>query len=139
MTRSGMATASSGVFHQTYLLAKGFKASGFAGIIVKPSEALNAYRAEIRRIVESNHACNARVFGSVIDGDDTEHSDLDLLVDATPDTSLMDNARIQNSGARLKIAQIYNLLHWSPRRQRTIPNGKWKLENASSGSEIYVR
>lgn len=63
---------------------------------MKPSEALNAYRAEIRHIVESNHACNARVFGSVIDGDDTEDSDLDLLIDPTPDTSLMDIARIQN-------------------------------------------
>ncbi len=63
---------------------------------MRPSEALNAYRAEIRHIVESNRARNARVFGSVIEGDDTEDSDLDLLVDPTPDTSLMDIARIQN-------------------------------------------
>jgi uncharacterized protein len=64
---------------------------------MKPSEALNAHREAIRHVVESHRASNARVFGSVIHGDDTESSDLDLLVDPTPDTSLMDIARIQNS------------------------------------------
>lgn len=63
---------------------------------MKPSEALQLHRAEIRQIVESHRARNARVFGSVIHGDDTDGSDLDLLVDPTPDTSLMDIARIQN-------------------------------------------
>ena len=48
---------------------------------MKPSEALNKYRSEIRRIVEQNNANNPRVFGSVTRGDDTEDSDLDLLVD----------------------------------------------------------
>ena len=47
-------------------------------------------------MVESNHALNARVFGSVIRGEDIEGSDLDLLIDTTPDTSLLDIARIQN-------------------------------------------
>lgn len=68
---------------------------------MKPSEALNSYRAEIRQVVESNHARNPRVFGSVIHGDDTEESDLDLLVDPTPDTSLMDIAKIQGRLQRL--------------------------------------
>jgi predicted nucleotidyltransferase len=68
---------------------------------MKPSEALNSYRAEIRQVVEANHARNPRVFGSVIHGDDTEDSDLDLLVDPTPDTSLMDIAKIQGRLQRL--------------------------------------
>ena len=63
---------------------------------VKPSEALKNHRAEIVQIVEANRACNARVFGSVIHGNDTEDSDLDLLIDPTPETSLLDIARIQN-------------------------------------------
>lgn len=63
---------------------------------MKPSIALAAHREDIRRIVESNRARNARVFGSVIHGDDTDDSDLDLLVDPTPDTSLLDIAKIQN-------------------------------------------
>ena len=32
-------------------------------------------------MVELNGACNPRVFGSVLHGDDTSDSDLDLLVD----------------------------------------------------------
>lgn len=62
---------------------------------MKPSIALQSHRDAIRRIVESHRARNARVFGSVIHGDDTDGSDLDLLVDPTPDTTLMDVAAIQ--------------------------------------------
>lgn len=62
---------------------------------MKPSEALIAHREDIRRVVEQNHARNPRVFGSVLHGRDTEKSDIDLLVDPTPDTTLMDLARIQ--------------------------------------------
>ncbi len=62
---------------------------------MKPSAALAANRAEIHRIVHMNHATNARVFGSVLHGEDTENSDLDLLVDTTPQTSLLDIARIK--------------------------------------------
>ena len=62
---------------------------------MRPSEALEANRAEIHRIVKTNNAVNARVFGSVLRGEDTEGSDLDLLVDTTPETSLLDIARIK--------------------------------------------
>ena len=48
---------------------------------MKPSEALLLHRNDIRRVVELNNARNPRVFGSVLHGDDTEDSDLDLLVD----------------------------------------------------------
>lgn len=62
---------------------------------MRPSEALARHRDEIRRIVSANRSANPRVFGSVLRGDDEEGSDLDLLVDPTPETSLMDVARIQ--------------------------------------------
>lgn len=62
---------------------------------MRPSQALRAHREEIRLIVEQNHARNARVFGSIVHGNDTEGSDLDLLVDSTPKTTLFDLARIQ--------------------------------------------
>ncbi|QBQ98151.1 nucleotidyltransferase family protein [Paraburkholderia pallida] len=62
---------------------------------MRPSEALRAHRAEIRQIVASHHATNARVFGSSARAEDDEDSDLDLLVDPTPQTSLFDLARIQ--------------------------------------------
>ncbi|MCP3718011.1 MULTISPECIES: nucleotidyltransferase family protein [Paraburkholderia] len=63
---------------------------------MRPSEALRAHRAEIRAIVASHHATNARVFGSSAREEDDEDSDLDLLVDPTPQTSLFDLARIQS-------------------------------------------
>lgn len=63
---------------------------------MKPSEVLNAHREAIRIVVDSHRGSNPRVFGSVVHGDDVEGSDLDLLIDPTPETSLMDIARIQN-------------------------------------------
>ncbi len=63
---------------------------------MKPSEALQLHRTDIRRIVEQNDARNPRVFGSTVHGDDTESSDLDLLVDPVDGkTTLISLARIQ--------------------------------------------
>ena len=64
-------------------------------ILVKPSVALNAHRAEIRKIVESNRASNARVFGSVLRGEDTVESDLDLLVEPQPGMTLLNVGAIE--------------------------------------------
>jgi uncharacterized protein len=41
------------------------------------------------------------VFGSVVHGDDTELSDLDILIDPTAETTLMDVAGIQVELERL--------------------------------------
>ncbi len=57
---------------------------------MKPSAALDAHREEIRRVVEAHRARNPRVFGSVLDGTDTEASDLDLLIDPAPGMTLFD-------------------------------------------------
>ncbi len=62
---------------------------------MRPSEALAAHRDVIRRVVLANRASNPRIFGSVAKGEDTEGSDLDLLVDGTDDMSLFDLARIE--------------------------------------------
>ncbi|WP_373992129.1 nucleotidyltransferase family protein [Duganella sp. BuS-21] len=63
---------------------------------MKPSNAFQAHRAAIRVIVERYRACNPRVFGSVAQGCDTEHSDLDILVDPTPETTLLDIGAIRH-------------------------------------------
>ncbi len=63
---------------------------------MKPSEALRIHRDAIRRVVESHRACNARVFGSVVHGDDSEGSDLDILIDPTPETTLFDIGAIRH-------------------------------------------
>ena len=60
-----------------------------------PSTALQTYREQIRLVVLAHHASNVRVFGSVIRGEDTNNSDLDLLIDPTPETSLMDIGAIR--------------------------------------------
>jgi predicted nucleotidyltransferase len=62
---------------------------------MKPSQALQTHRDEIRRVVLAHRAKNPRVFGSVLSGQDTEDSDLDILIDTPPSTSLMDVAAIQ--------------------------------------------
>ena len=64
---------------------------------MRPSEAIQEHREAIRRIVRENRSENPRVFGSVLHGDDVDGSDLDLLIDPTRETSLMDVARIQDS------------------------------------------
>jgi predicted nucleotidyltransferase len=63
---------------------------------VKPSDAFQTHRAAIRRIVEAHRACNPRVFGSVAQGCDKEGSDLDVLVDPTPETTLFDIGAIRH-------------------------------------------
>jgi len=62
---------------------------------MKPSQALAAHRSEIREIVLAHRADNARVFGSVAKGLDTEDSDLDILVDPTANTTLFDLGAIR--------------------------------------------
>lgn len=63
---------------------------------MRPSQALAVHREAIRRVVETHRACNARVFGSVVHGDDTEDSDLDILIDPTPETTLFDIGAIRH-------------------------------------------
>jgi uncharacterized protein len=62
---------------------------------MKPSEALPQYRERIRQLVSEAGMANPRVFGSVLRGEDTEESDLDLLVDPAPRASLLAMERLQ--------------------------------------------
>jgi uncharacterized protein len=62
---------------------------------MRPSLALNTHREAIRSIALRHRVTNVRVFGSVVHGNDTDGSDLDLLVDPTAETTMMDIARIQ--------------------------------------------
>ena len=63
---------------------------------MKPSLVLASNRDAIRRVVESHRACNPRIFGSVVHGKDTESSDLDILIDPTPETTLFDIGAIRH-------------------------------------------
>ena len=56
---------------------------------MKPSDALAVHRDELRQLVSRYAVARPRVYGSVLTGKDDEESDLDLLVDATPSTTLL--------------------------------------------------
>lgn len=57
---------------------------------MRPSDAVAIHSAASRQMVEAQRAENAPAFGSVQPGQDTEGSDLDILVDPTPETTLLD-------------------------------------------------
>ncbi|KLD78904.1 nucleotidyltransferase family protein [Xanthomonas hyacinthi] len=73
---------------------------------MKPSLALETHREAIRRIVAAHNAGNPRVFGSVAHGQDSEDSDLDLLIDPTPETSLFDIGAIRHELLQLLGVQV---------------------------------
>jgi predicted nucleotidyltransferase len=66
---------------------------------MKPSEVLPLHRETIRQLVLEAGMANPRVFGSVVRCEDNEESDLDILVDPGPGTSLMTMVRVQDEFA----------------------------------------
>ena len=62
---------------------------------MKPSDALRLNRTAVRAAVSRFRTANPRVFGSVLTGTDQEGSDLDVLVDALPGTTLFDLGGLQ--------------------------------------------
>src|SRR5258708_19239112 len=61
---------------------------------MKPSIALQAHREQVREVLERFRMRNPRIFGSSSRNEDTEKSDLDILVDAPPGASLYDLAQV---------------------------------------------
>jgi predicted nucleotidyltransferase len=57
---------------------------------MRPSIALQAHRVAVREIALRHRVRDVRVFGSALHGADAEGSDLDLLVDPLPGTTLFD-------------------------------------------------
>jgi predicted nucleotidyltransferase len=64
---------------------------------MKPSETLEANRSAVLSIATQMGMGNIRVFGSVLHGCDTEGSDIDLLVDAPENATLLDMVALQNA------------------------------------------
>ena len=71
---------------------------------MRPSQVLDLHRTRIRQIALSHHVRDIRVFGSALRGDDVEGSDLDLLVEPTPETTLFDIGAI-----RFELKQLLGL------------------------------
>jgi predicted nucleotidyltransferase len=64
---------------------------------MKPSQALLMHRESVLSIAATMGMTNGRVFGSVFWGEDTEKSDIDLLVDAPERATLLDMVALQNA------------------------------------------
>jgi predicted nucleotidyltransferase len=62
---------------------------------MRPSQALESNRAAIRDIAARHRVRAVRVLGSVVRGTDIDGSDLDLLVEPTDQTTLLDIGKIQ--------------------------------------------
>lgn len=62
---------------------------------MRPSEALGRNREAIREATKRFNAANPRVFGSVARGEDKDGSDIDILVDALPGSTLFSLGGLQ--------------------------------------------
>jgi predicted nucleotidyltransferase len=69
-----------------------FEASAAFGTTMKSSLSLKMHMNEVGRILERRGMRNPRLFGSTARGEDTGRSDVDILVEAPPGTSLFDLA-----------------------------------------------
>ena len=59
---------------------------------MRPSEALAKHRDEVLAILARYPVSNPRIFGSVARGEDTDGSDLDMVIDVTGPFSYFDMA-----------------------------------------------
>jgi predicted nucleotidyltransferase len=66
-----------------------------AGSIMRPFISLENNRSQVREVLRRFGMTTPRVFGSAVRGEDTDKSDLDILVDAPPGTSLYDLAAVE--------------------------------------------
>ena len=63
---------------------------------MRPSQALHQHRDAVCLAAARYRVVNPRVFGSAMRGEDHEGSDLDLLVDPLPGTTLLDLGGLQD-------------------------------------------
>ena len=62
---------------------------------MKINDLLQQNREEVLKLAHQHGASRVRVFGSVAKGEDTEASDLDLLVEMEPERDLLDMVAIK--------------------------------------------
>jgi predicted nucleotidyltransferase len=62
---------------------------------MKPSQSLDLKRTAVLEAAVRYRTANPRVFGSVVHGRDVDGSDLDVLVDPSPGTTLFDLGGLQ--------------------------------------------
>lgn len=83
---------------------------------MKLSELVKAKRSDILRLSEKYGARNVRLFGSVLHGEESEESDLDLLVKFESSRSLLDHVALMQDleellGRKVDVVSE-KALHW---------------------------
>ena len=68
---------------------------------MKPSDSFRVHREALREIIVRHGVTRPRIFGSVAHGADRDGSDLDLLVEPSPTTTLFTLAALQIEAERL--------------------------------------
>lgn len=68
---------------------------------MRPSEALEERREQARELIARYPIANPRIFGSVARGEDTDHSDIDILVERTGPMSYFDLFQLEDELASL--------------------------------------
>ncbi|MEM8719370.1 MAG: nucleotidyltransferase family protein [Cyanobacteria bacterium P01_G01_bin.39] len=73
-------------------------------------EELKHYRDRILELAKQYHAPNVRVFGSTVRDDNTPESDVDFLIDVSPEQTLFDLIRLTRElkellGCEVDVAQ----------------------------------
>jgi predicted nucleotidyltransferase len=68
---------------------------------MRPSERLRQHRDAVRAIAQRRRVAAIKIFGSAARGQDREDSDLDLLVEPSEGTTLLDLGAIQSEVSEL--------------------------------------
>lgn len=85
-----------------------------AALRPRPSEALAGKRDAVRAIVEKHGGSHVRVFGSTARGSDRIDSDLDLLIDVGPTTTLFDLVDMEDELEVLLGVRVDVVHDWGP-------------------------
>lgn len=115
---------------------------------MKPSEALLLHRNEILSVAERHHATDVRIFGSVVRGEDTDRSDLDLLVNIEKVPTLFDLSGFQSDLEEILEVPVEIVLENDPRLkehirkeilEEAVPlNAFQRINLVLSEKELYV-
>jgi predicted nucleotidyltransferase len=73
---------------------------------MRPSIALAEHHEQACELLLSFGMTNPRLFGSTARGDDGDHSDLDMLIDAVPGATLYDLARYDLARAEIALEAL---------------------------------
>lgn len=68
---------------------------------MRPSEILERHREEVRATIARFPVANPRLFGSVARGEDDEHSDIDIVVDALDGATYYDLVDLEEALGQL--------------------------------------